>query len=275
MTDLAAGVLRLRPVNPSPVPHWTGRALQAWFLGCVSQHDPALAAEIHDGQGVRPYTVSSLLGVDRWGGARPVLNPQETYGLRITTLHTELTRLWFDRILPTLPGDRITLDEAELSIEGADADNDWAGRTTDADIFQQRALLADPLRRVELTFDSPTAFKSKDGPTIPFPAPGHVFGSLLDRWNTFAGLKLHPDTRRFAEACIGANRYQLETRYIEFETKDHRSAVTGCVGRCRYVILRQDRYWQGVIHALAAFAFYAGAGVHTTIGLGRLRLHEA
>ena len=51
-----------------------------------------------------------------------------------------------------------------------------------------------------------------------------------------------------------------------------RRAYPGFVGVCSYAFRSRDRYGLGLIHLLAAFAFYAGVGARTTVGLGQARV---
>lgn len=279
MTDLAAGVLWLRPVEPCTVPHWTGRIAQLWFLDQVRQHDPAMVDHLSKGDGPRPYTASSLGGLGRLSRAAPQLLPDSTYWLRFTTLETDLSRLLVEAILPAAIGQIVSIGDARLVIEVAGAnvnEHPWARMTTDAALVQEQTLQVGPLRRhLELRFDSPTAFHGANGNTVPFPLPDLVFGSLIDRWNAFNDVKLHPDARRFAAECVAANRYRARTRYVPIEISPNRQgAITGFTGFCRYVILRGDRYWSGLIHALAAYSFYSGIGARSVMGLGRACLIE-
>jgi CRISPR-associated endoribonuclease Cas6 len=116
-------------------------------------------------------------------------------------------------------------------------------------------------------FASPTTFNSR-GRTLPLPLPELVFGSLLDRWQAFAPIALHPDMRRFAEEAIVLSRYRLRTRSMP--TKD-RGMQIGFTGQVTFVARNRDRYWLNVLHLLAAFAFYSGVGYQTGIGLGQVR----
>jgi CRISPR-associated endoribonuclease Cas6 len=45
----------------------------------------------------------------------------------------------------------------------------------------------------------------------------------------------------------------------------------GFVGKCQYTALNRDRYWLGVIQLLTDFAFYAGIGYQTAVGMGQAR----
>src|SRR3972149_5954360 len=140
--SLLSLVLTLRPLQPAAdLPH-LGRAAHALLLGAVRRSEPALAERIHAGSDLRPLTASGLIG----DSARAGLNPERTYGVRLTGR--------------TAPGARA------MSYEALSAP--WLlGRES-------------PARRVGLEFVSPTTFRS-DGKHVPVPMPDWVFGSLREK----------------------------------------------------------------------------------------------
>ncbi|WP_119071504.1 CRISPR system precrRNA processing endoribonuclease RAMP protein Cas6 [Aggregatilinea lenta] len=276
MTALAAVVLTLRPAQVEAVPRWVGSLLRTWFLEQIARNDETLAAELQAEDGARPYTVSSLLTPTRTDRVVSNLDSAHTYTIRITSLDTRLTQLLVEQLLSVWIGQSLPLDGAVLVIEGATVDparDTWAGQTTDADLVRLHTLEPGPLSRyLTFEFDSPTAFRRQNRQILPFPLPELVFGSLLDRWNTFNEVHLHPDTRRFATECVATSRYRLHTRSVTLAMPGQDLAISGCVGESRYTIMRGDRYWRGIVHALAAYAFYAGIGGYTTMGMGRAAL---
>ncbi|RME50858.1 MAG: CRISPR system precrRNA processing endoribonuclease RAMP protein Cas6, partial [Caldilineae bacterium] len=134
-------------------------------------------------------------------------------------------------------------------------------------------LLAGPARppaRIRLEFASPTTFKSK-GRFIPLPLPELVFGSLLDRWQTFAPVALNPELRRFAAEVVHLSRYNLQTRVAPYKQQGMR---VGFTGQADFTTTNRDRYWLNMLHLLAAFSFYSGVGYGTASGLGQVRPAE-
>ena len=102
-------VFRLRPEQGRKPAH-LGRAAQAWFLAEVGRHDPTLAGQLHQGAGVRPFT----LGVC-WE-PKPFL--------RVTSVAPALSAFLLDRWLPGLPGwlrlDQISVEIASVAIQSDD-----------------------------------------------------------------------------------------------------------------------------------------------------------
>ncbi len=265
---LLSCVLSLQPEQPASCSANLGRAAHAWFLDRVRAADPALAEELHDGQGLRPFTLSDPAAF------QTDLSPERSYRLRVTTFSPRLSRVVKEQVMPVLPR---TLTLADVSfrvtaIASDPAEDAWAGEATFEELVQQFTLAGEVPRLVGLRFASPTAFRvtGKKSP-IPLPLPALVFGGLLDKWNSFAPIQLHPDVRRFAEECLAVSSYRLETRRVTFGEQGEKGALSGFVGVCRYYIEVPDRYWMGLIHLLAGFALYAGVGLRTTMGLGQAR----
>jgi len=270
--DLLSLVLALRPTARSdrPAAAWWGRASHALLLDTVELTDAALARALHEGSGPRPFTASSLLG--HLPGGR--LDPAEIYTLRFTALRGDVARCLLAASQPGgpwAPGAVLTLDGLALSVVGAltaAAEHPWAGSESYAGLAAARLVGGDPAaRQVSLLFTSPTSFRSQER-HVPLPLPELVFGSLLERWNAFAPLALPAEVKRYAAECLAISRYDLATRPVPGKEGGLR---VGAVGQITYATLNYDRYWMSILHALAAFALYAGVGVGTTSGLGQCR----
>ena len=270
---LISAVFTLTPAQPISLPANLGRAAHAWFLDWVRACDPALAEALHAPNQERPFTVSNL-----WGAGRPLrgqvtLTPERPCFLRVTSFGAELSGLLAERLLPE-PPPAIPLLSGELRVAGLAADgaaHPWAGQTTFQELIQRHTLQpAAPAPRLSLRFASPTVFRSS-GVNVPLPLPGLVFEGLARRWNAFAPLQIPAEVRRFADEVMVIARYQLHTEPVSFGNEGERGIYPGFLGTCSYAFLSHDRYWLGLIHLLAAFAFYAGVGTRTTMGLGQTR----
>lgn len=296
--DLLSLVLTLRPM-PAPESggdevKWLGRASHALLLDAVRWSNPTLAERLHSGDGLRPVTASNLIGYSRKRG----LNPGQTYTLRLTAL-TEPAATALMQAMALTPdlspasgsgelgplgvGANVRLDTTLFRIEAVTCDaarHPWAAATTYESLSAPWLLgRATPERRLALEFNSPTTFKKSDRTLsaegeqrparhIAVPLPELVFGSLLNRWNAFAPVALPDEARRYAEECLALAAYQLHTRAAPMKAEGLR---VGAVGRARYAALTYDRYWLSLINLLADFAFFAGVGAGTTVGLGQCR----
>ncbi|HID61244.1 MAG TPA: CRISPR-associated endoribonuclease Cas6 [Anaerolineae bacterium] len=270
---LIAAVLTLRPLQPATLPANLGRATHAWFLSQVRAADHTMAETLHQADATRPFTLSNLWGTERPSEGQITLSPEQTYFLRLTSFLPELSVLLREQVLSSLP-ETIELTGVPLRLMETTTDpaqHPWAGTTTFEELIQEHTLaLRSPPPRLILRFASPTVFRSS-GVNVPLPLPALVFGSLLQKWNAFAPLRLPSEVRRFAEKTMVVSRYRLRTERVVFGEEGEREAYPGFVGMCSYSFRVRDRYWMGLIHLLAAFALYAGVGARTTMGLGQTK----
>ncbi len=275
--ELLSLVLTLRPLNaPQPAApaaeterHWWGRAAHALLLQTAAAADADLAARLHEANGLRPFTASTLLGKH----AFKYPDPAQTYTLRFTALTAELSSLLLQAAQPggrLAPGAAVELDYQPFQVELAASqpeEHPWAAAATYQQIFSQHMLNSQPPRRIQLHLASPTAFSSS-GRTQPLPLPEFLFGSLLERWNAFAPAAMPGELRRFAAECLNISRYHLRSMAVPLKENGLR---IGSVGMVSYTTANYDRYWMSLASALAAFAQFSGVGAGVSMGLGQCR----
>jgi CRISPR-associated endoribonuclease Cas6 len=244
---LIAITLALTLDADATLPGHLGRANYAATLQRLAAVDAGLAAAVHDGDGPKPLTCSSVLNAP---AVRQELHLRrgERYYVRITGLHAPISHALEAGFLHDRPA-AWELANHLFRVE----DVSTRGDETD--------------RAVHLQFASPTAFKS-GGMTVPVPMPGFVFGSLVERWNAFSPITLSPDMRRFGEEVMAISHYNL--RSVPVAQKDKGLRIGG-IGDVTYRALSSDRYWIGVMHMLADFAPFSGVGVQTATGMGQVR----
>jgi CRISPR-associated endoribonuclease Cas6 len=266
----AAIVYTIRPTAPASVPANLGRAAHAAILRLIQDGDPALAARLHDEDGVKPLTVSNVQGLGQ-GRSRPV-DPARDYHLRVTFLSPALEEIaagWTPERIGMLDLDGLSWQVVGVALDRAA--HPWA------DVTSYEALAAPLLERTaapparwELHFAAPVTFRRR-GANMPLPLPELVFGSLLDKWNACAPIALPDEVRRYAEECLAISRYDL--RSLTEPTSGGAMQVGG-VGRCTYVAISRNRYWQACITTLARFAFFSGVGAGAARGFGQARLSD-
>lgn len=266
---LIAIVLTLVSPTVKTLPGFLGRANYAATLARLGEFDPALAQRIHDGDGPKPLTCSSLLGMQ--GSAKGItVTPETPVQVRITGLIPEVSAA-LTHVLIEQPPETWELETHRFLVQEVICDparHAWSGSTS----YERLAAmqLAQPEgvdRQVTLEFASPTAFKSKEM-TMPVPLPGLVFGSLVERWNAFSPIALSPEMRRYGEEVMAISRYRLESRPVV--AKDGGQRIGG-MGTVTYRALSGDRYWLGVMNLLADYALYSGVGSQTASGMGQAR----
>jgi len=278
-------IISLTAESSYPILGPLGRPAQAWFLGQLTQSNPALAAKLHDEQGLKPYTVSTLLD----SRTRPLragswLEPGEECFLRITTLNEEISKTLEKTILRRIPKS-LTLYKMNFRVDdifSKRSEHEWAGEISFSDIAQD-ASMAKAGERIRMEFASPTAFRN-GGLDICLPAPRQVFRSLFDKWNAFAPkpMQVQELWTEFSSECILVEEMTaVNTVHWEF-AEGARGAATGFSGTVGFRLLPKNQvkkewreYWDGsptVMQSLAEYAFYCGVGHHTTIGMGQVRL---
>ena len=290
MTHLLSLVLSLTPHQAASAPPHLGRAAHAALLRAVDAADAALAAQLHDESGPKPFTCSTLMGKRKEGA----VTPDETYILRYTALTDDLGSrlsalgaptpalrgaegpLWAGASVPNpkppKEGDsEIELDGILFDVVGRTTDpsvHPWAAQTTFEELASPWLLgRAEPARHLTFQFTSPTTFHS-GGRSVPLPLPELIFGSLLERWNTYAPVALPEEARRFAAECLAVSRYDLQTRPLPFKEG---AVKIGMIGQATLTATRYDRYWLSLMNLLADFALFAGVGASVTMGMGQCR----
>jgi CRISPR-associated endoribonuclease Cas6 len=237
-------------------------------LAQLRQQAPQLASKLEAQEGTRPYTLSTLIYWRVSGETGEAHQPL----IRITSLDQELSHYLLETFLPQLPGQTLSLGEHDFKVQAYSTqqqEHPLAGQTTAETLIHTYTLNRPAPSRIAMRFYSPTAFKYHAEMSFPIPLPSLVFGNLLQRWNAHNPVQLHPEAKRFAEECITIGRYRAASEHIRFSMGELELKLTGTVGYYRYQIFQGDAYWRGLMHALAAYSFYAGVGIRTSMGFGR------
>lgn len=259
MPELAALVLHLEALEACAETPYLGRAAHGWFMKSVARLDPALAARLHDESGPRPFALWPALE-----GERPFL--------RLSSIDPALTAFLLDRWLPSLAQpivwNRSTFNC--LRVARHSGQHPWAGQSSYARLMQKAAGQS---RALNLNFATPTIFRSNNL-DVPLPRPTLVFDGLLQKWNRYAPLPLDDDLKTWIETHLGVGRYNLKTNLLKFSPNGG-DAMPGFQGECRLSFVKADPIHKAMIQTLAEFAFYAGVGRRTTMGMGQVRLRRS
>ena len=259
----ASVVLALEgPASAKP----TGHGELSCILDLVQRVDPALSAALHANDRLKPFTVSPLTP----DGVTPAHDGRARFWLRVTALDERLAA-----VVARPVTDRVRIGRAHFAVTDVVTQpwrHAWAGAVSYERLVTavQTGATAPALT---LAFHTPTAFSSNvRNVTRLFPEPGLVFRSLGKRWNAHAGRRFAFDDGLLEELCEGirVERYALETREARLGA---RTSTKGFVGSCEYSVGRRgsaDR--RRFLRLLAEFAFYAGVGLRTTMGMGQVCL---
>ncbi|GAB4180002.1 MAG: CRISPR-associated endoribonuclease Cas6 [Roseiflexaceae bacterium] len=256
-------IWKLRPRQAARLNPTLGRAAHAAILDLIHSISPAIADQLHAESQVRPLMVTPPLLSN---SEPPVqVNPDQTYHLRVAMIEPSLESIaahW-----EAAPPEQIRFGGATWEVELITSQasvHPWAGRASYAELI---AAGADQ-RRWLFELAAPVTFRRK-GKSMPLPMPELVFGSLLDRWNTYAPLQFPEDVRHQIVEHVGVGRVEL--RSIAGITKGGIPQI-GSVGTIGYNVAQEEDLLAGMIETLARFAFYSGVGAGTARGFGLVRL---
>jgi len=154
MPDLLSLVLTLKPVDQQLTgqdsgrvkPLWWGRAAHALLLQTIQKHNAALAQSLHDDDGMKPFTVSNLLGYRKSEKAIP----GSTCSLRYTALNRplcEVLLLSVEKGGALAPGSLVELDYLPFEVLAVTTDPtmmEWAGAATYEEMAARHGQRATP-----------------------------------------------------------------------------------------------------------------------------------
>jgi len=261
-------VLQLRPCQSCGLPATLGNALHALFIDIVARKDWGMAHDLHAARAEKPFAVSPLHGDFVSNNGCLWLSDQKEYWVRFSTVESQLSSLLLEV--------KDSLDEVEIFHETfrviratADASqHPWAGQTTFEHMYN--SVVASPQPRshkIRMSFLSPTTFRC-GRKNIPLPIPRLVFLHLSQKWNAFSRVDLGSNIADIVDERMSLARHSIRTTVLNFG--NHKQV--GFVGDCEFLIHGMDDIPARIFHLLAEFAFYAGVGHKTTMGMGEARL---
>jgi CRISPR-associated endoribonuclease Cas6 len=227
-------------VSPSkPLPPNLGRAVHALCLQWFANADTDLVALLHQAE-PSPFTVAVKSISDR-------------------KLQIRISLLQQDLLAPLLYGLSVDLGQ-KISLTEIPCLLSHQVRIAASSRFEKLAqvLTQDP---VELQFFTPTSFKQQQLIQT-FPLPDCVFGSLLRRWNAFAPKNMQLNEVQW-QGCVSA--YNLKSQTYKIKSNE-----IGAQGWVRYRF--PDSEQAAIATILAHFAFFAGVGRKTAMGMGQTQL---
>lgn len=264
---MGAYTLTLEAEQEMVLPPFVGWANYAEALQWLRQVDQQLAQIVHDGNGPKPITCSSLMDVPL-GRRSILLKAGQRVRVRMTTLHADVTQV-VNSALQEQPPQQWRIGRQSLRVVAVTCDP-AIDPTTGLASYEEIAegwLLADSTiaPEISMTLASPTTFHSR-GVQVPLPMPNLLLGSLADRWNAFSPIPLEPIVREYVESAVGVSYCRLQSMAV---SQKRGNVIIGCMGDVTYRSLRHDHYWLAVFQMLCDFALYSGVGISTTAGLGQ------
>jgi len=242
-----------------------GEALHGLFFSLLEKVNPSISERWHELKGPKPFSLSGLKGEElrREGGRLVVPSGAEVWA-RVCTLTDEGAEVLCQvaELLLFSKGEALVLGGGKVRPSGVEVGggSDWACSATYSGILSRSS----PCRALSLRFLSPTAFR-RGGMSYPLPDPEAVFGSLLQRWNSFSPVKLPPDiSGEFKKVALA--RFSIRTELLEFGG----FREVGFTGTVKYELSSLPEGARKMVSALASFAFFSGVGRRTAMGMGEV-----
>jgi CRISPR-associated endoribonuclease Cas6 len=259
-------VVQLQPETAISQKYLTGRHIHALFLDLVTATNPKLGTLLHDQENNKAFTLSLLQSNSRsrdrlqWEH-RESLPADKLCWWRITLLDDrlfgQLANLWLNINTEKawyLGGTNLQV----ISIfSSRRSPHNWSDRKTYQDLYDDASSEE---RQIHFSFYTPTAFREGKYDTA-LPTAKLVFNSLVKRWNQYSDHPFDPEII----LCLYPSFFTLGTEILQ----DGRSKFIGSIGHISFKILGDiDPEKIKQINTLADFAFYAGIGKKTPMGMG-------
>lgn len=264
---LLSSVIHIEALDNGAIPQYIAPALRAEFLNWIGETDKGHAGFLHDGNELRPYTISDLKGTFRAQRGLHLLEAKQKAWFRITSLNEEQTRLLQGQLFPKVIGQEFSLNKVRFRVLSVAEKHPWAGASSYAALVE-KYFNADIsfANGFEMEFASPTAFRLGDVDSA-LPIPQTTALSWLKRWNKFSSANLPQVVDEIKAARLVLNRYSISTSPLQYKE----ATWIGFTGKCYYRILARDEFWVRLCHLLAEYAFYCGTGKKTSFGLGQTK----
>ena len=252
-----------------------GHHAHAAFLSILKKSNPAVAEAVHAQSTQKPFTVSPLIAKMKKRDNLCHIRAGTECRLRFTFLDDELFQ-HFGKAFFTLTMPPIRLGDAVFQVRKmtshATEERSWGKSQTYAELIQS----AKTDTRMSFRFYSPTAFRrltprGKKTHNDAYMDLVRCYQSWVSKWNAFAPIKLDKaEILEFVTEHGQVMSVRTESRRLNFG----KHTAVGWIGTCACVFYPENSLDSELLRAancLANFAFYAGTGYKTTMGMGQTR----
>ncbi|BCV20514.1 CRISPR-associated endoribonuclease Cas6 [Moorella sp. Hama-1] len=258
--------------------HDLGASLHAFLYNLIRSGDGTYAAELHQQGGIKPFTVSPVEVVQREymsalvpGGKAATFPRGSLCRVRFTLLQARpffpLAEYFLHHSRPLsephLNG--IPLEILEVKVART-PEEPGAGYSEYRQLWEQAAAA----RRITLEFSSPTTFRQGDV-NLPLPVPRLIFAGLAAKWRHFApDYPIHQGLDEYVDKYVAPAEFNIKSALLDY---GRNRKYVGFKGRCSFIVSGSDEHKELAkqVSMLADYAFYAGIGQKTTMGMGQAR----
>lgn len=249
--------LKLIPNEEIQLSGLGGETLYGLFLNLLKAQNSKLASSLHNARETKPITLSPFVSGVELRDGKVVLEPTSFASFEIsffTDPPAEAFMLGLNKALGNIEPVNLGGKEVKLA----------SPKIAKVTNFKELENKTKPQSQITLRFLSPTSFRSHGDQKV-FPEPKFVFSSLLKKWNAFSSIKF-PKGLEDEFTKIRVSRYNTRTELVEFSNYK----IIGFKGNVTYEIPKgiSDEAKKQV-NTLADFAYYAGVGYKTTMGMGQ------
>ena len=244
--------IKIKALESAKIKLFTGKKLQAVFLSLIGEEQPHLSKKLHDGQELKNYTVSPLLGVEDG-----IITKNKNYFFRVTFLDESLFNAFIKKVATNMFTKKtIRLEQCKFTIDEI--------IYKDSDLARNGLLIDKCDKKIKIKFMSPTMFKNGDI-YVRHPEMKYLFRSLLNKYN-----KYYKDSigEEILEKLHLVNFESLNVRLKRVQMKNY--FLEGFVGGCVIRIDSKDLEFIKNINKLFQFSFFSGIGQKTTMGFGQI-----
>ena len=274
-----SAVIHLSPPEDVTLRPTMGHHAHAVFLSLLRIGNPKKAEEAHATSAQKPFTVSPLIARGTRHRDQLHLQAETDCKLRFTFLSDALfahfAPVFFTDPLPSIRLGQATFQINRLITTASETEG-WGSTTT----YEELIETAGTETHMQARFYSPTAFRAltprgqdrRDEAAIDLV---RCYQSWVNKWNTFAPIQIDKERLLdFVERYAGLTAIDSKNRVLDFG----RHKIAGFVGSCAYRFFIEEQSsdagdlemlrW---VNLLADYAFYAGTGYKTTMGMGQTR----
>lgn len=267
---LTSTVMHLVPDEDYLLDPTVGRHAHALFLEWVRKVAPQVAGRLHSPAPQKPFTVSPLQGpmtpLPGPKGVKVRLQAGATYWMRFTTLGQEVFQPFIACFLHPEAGCQLRLQNALFTVTDLittpSLETRWSGYTTWEELLEGTGSPA----LLQVRFYSPTTFRQgkRNAPTL---IPSLILRSWWSKWNAFSPFPMpwSPEEVISLGETLLLRSSRISSKVMDFG--DHKEiGFQGEVELDLSPLPEETRRWVSI---LARFAFYAGTGAKTTMGMGQ------
>ncbi|SHF25682.1 CRISPR-associated endoribonuclease Cas6 [Marinitoga hydrogenitolerans DSM 16785] len=256
-------VVELKPLETSIIPEYPGKKIHGLFYSLINASNKKLSKLLHETKIKKAFTVSTFLGkrVDK----PIIIEKNKKYYIRITILDESLFNFFALALYQKkMKKEKVKIGEIEFEILRILYDkkhSKWADIFIEDEIFNRQVEES----KVKLRFYTPTLFKVGDK-HLRYPDPEKIFSGLLEKFNLYGTHKINSEIKnKFNKISITYKKIYQKKVYIR------NFYLEGFIGETEFKVPEEEKELMKIVNILSEFAFYAGIGYKTTMGMGQAK----